>query len=119
MKTHKELIVWQQSFDLCLQIYTLTKKFPKEELFVLVSQMPRCSISIPSNIAEGFTRRTTNDFRQFLYIAFGSATELETQLMIAKELGYVEEKLFIELHQKIEAILKMLNKLIQSLVTSR
>ena len=119
MKSHKELVVWKFSYDLCLLVYQVTKKFPKEELFVLVSQMRRCSLSIPSNIAEGFTRRTTNDFRQFLYIAFGSATELETQLSIARDLKYTQDEEYYQIQEKLEAILKMLNKLIQSLATSR
>ncbi|MGE8537506.1 four helix bundle protein [Chryseobacterium sp.] len=78
MGNYKELIVWQKSVDLVTEIYTVTTAFPKEELYGLTSQIRRSSISIPSNIAEGHSRRSTSDYLQFLKIARGSSAELET-----------------------------------------
>lgn len=88
MKSFKELIVWQKSILLVKEIYKVTYKFPKSELYGLVSQMQRAAISIPSNIAEGFGRRSTKENQQFISIALGSLDELETQLILAKELGF-------------------------------
>ena len=112
---YKELIVWQKSIELVLvkDIYELCKFFPKEELYSLVDQIKRSVISIPSNIAEGSGRNTAKEFIQFLYISLGSACELETQLIISKEIGYVSK---IEQYLKdINEIQKMLHGLINSL----
>ena len=89
INSHKDLIVWQKSIKLCKSIYKLTDKFPKEETFGLTSQMRRCAVSIPSNIADGRNRGTRKDFSQFLRIALGSASELETQIEISRELSYM------------------------------
>lgn len=78
INSYKDLIVWQKSFDLVRQIYQLTDNFPKMEIYGLTSQMRRAAISIPSNIAEGFVRKHTKEFSQFVSIAFGSGAELET-----------------------------------------
>ena len=86
IKSFKELIVWQKSIELVKEIYISSREFPKEELYGLTSQMRRSSVSIPSNIAEGKKRKTKRDFIQFLRIADGSAAELETQIIIAKDL---------------------------------
>jgi len=110
---YKELIVWQKSIELVKDIYELCKFFPKEELYSLVDQIKRSVISIPSNIAEGSGRNTAKEFIQFLYISLGSACELETQLIISKEIGYVSK---IEQYLKdINEIQKMLHGLINSL----
>lgn len=85
IESFKNLIVWQKSILLVKEVYATTGQMPREELFGLVSQMRRCAVSIPSNIAEGKKRKTKNDFLQFLRIADGSAAELETQLIIAKD----------------------------------
>ncbi len=85
-KSFKNLIVWQKSIQLSLEVYKITKRFNTDEKFGLVSQMRRCSVSIPSNIAEGSRRETKKDFIQFLRISDGSAAELETQIVIAREL---------------------------------
>jgi len=85
-QSFKDLIVWKKSIELSLKMYEITKKLPIEEKFGLVSQMRRCSISVPSNIAEGSKRGSKKDFIQFLRIANGSAAELETQMIIAKRL---------------------------------
>lgn len=84
--SHKDLIVWQKGIELSKQIYLLTERFPKEEIYGITSQMRRAAISIPSNIAEGRNRGTRKDFVQFLRIALGSTAELETQIEIAKRL---------------------------------
>lgn len=88
IKSYQDLTVWQKSMELVAWIYELTQHFPKEEMYGLVSQMRRSAISIPSNIAEGYSRRHRQEYIQFVRIAFGSGAELETQLIIAKKLGY-------------------------------
>jgi four helix bundle protein len=113
MKDYKELEVWKKGILLVLAIYETIKKLPKDERYALSDQIKRAAISIPSNIAEGATRQSTKEFIQFLYIALGSASELETQIIIAEKLGYIknEEVLF----SNITIIRKMLNALISSL----
>jgi len=96
-------------------IYILTKKFPKEELYGLNSQMRRSAVSIPSNIAEGFRRYHNKEYKQFLYIALGSCAELETQIIIANELDYINETEKTELIEKIKYICRMTVKLINKL----
>ncbi|UOD35665.1 four helix bundle protein [Deferribacteraceae bacterium V6Fe1] len=103
MKTHKDLDAWKEAIILVKEIYGLTLSFPKEEIYGLTSQIRRCAVSIPSNIAEGAARNSTKEFIQFLYIALGSCAELDTQLIIAKELGYINEEC-LELFSKIERI---------------
>jgi four helix bundle protein len=119
MNSYQELIVWQKSIDLVAEIYKLTESFPNNEMYGLTSQMRRAAVSIPANIAEGFCRKHKQEYAQFVRIAFGSGGELETHLVIAKRLGFVD----VEKYEKIEPLLlevmKMLNKLIQSLTTSR
>jgi len=87
MKTHKDLDVWKQSIALSKDIYQPTKTYPKEEMFGLVSQMRRAAVSIPSNISEGAARRGKKEFVQFLYIALGSASELDAQIEISEITG--------------------------------
>lgn len=117
MGNYKELMVWQKSVDLVTDIYSYSKQFPKEEIYSLslTSQIRRSSISIPSNIAEGHSRRSRIDYIQFLKIARGSCAELETQLMISKNLDYLRLTEFSYLIQKSEEISKMLNALITKL----
>ncbi|MFA6450845.1 MAG: four helix bundle protein [bacterium] len=86
MKSHKELIAYQKSYHLCLDVYKITKTFPKEEMYGIVSQMRRAAVSIPSNIAEGYARKNRTEYIQFLRIACGSLAELETQLSLSKDL---------------------------------
>jgi four helix bundle protein len=118
MGNYKELVVWQKSVDLVTQIYSYTKQFPKEEIYSFTSQIRRSSISIPSNIAEGHSRRSQADYIQFLKIARGSSAELETQLIISKNLNYLSSTEFNNLNQKSEEISKMLNALITRLQTN-
>ncbi|OGD67191.1 hypothetical protein A2442_02180 [Candidatus Campbellbacteria bacterium RIFOXYC2_FULL_35_25] len=115
MKSYKDLIVWQKSIDLVILIYKLTKKFPKEEMYGLSSQMKRAGVSISSNIAEGSRRGTKKDFRHFLLNSFGSGAELETQIKISKELLLVDEKEFVKIDGILNEVMKMLNKLISGL----
>ena len=114
MKSHKDLIVWQKSMDHVAAIYVATKAFPKEELFGIVSQMRRAAVSIPSNIAEGYGRLYDRETVKFLSNALGSASELETQLIISKDLGYLLIEDFQKLISRIEEIIRMLSALIKS-----
>lgn len=114
MKSHKDLIVWQKSMDHVATIYVATKAFPKEELFGIVSQMRRAAVSIPSNIAEGYGRLYDKETVKFLSNALGSASELETQLIISKDLGYLSIEDFQKLTNQIEEIIRMLSALIKS-----
>jgi four helix bundle protein len=88
----KDLDIWRKGIELVKEIYMITGKFPNNELYVLTSQMRRSAISIPSNTAEGFRRRHAKEFKHFLDIAIGSAAELETQIILAKELHYFEDE---------------------------
>lgn len=115
MAIHKNLKVWQKSIELVKLIYVNTKSFPKEELFGLMSQMRRAVVSIPSNIAEGYGRNSIKECERFLYIALGSASELETQLIISKELEYISDDKFRSLDFLLNEIIKMLSALINSL----
>ena len=91
IKDFKELIVWQKSMKLAAEVYRITKKLPKDELFGLTNQLRRAAVSIPSNIAEGNGRDSTKEYLRFLYIARGSRSEVETQLLLCVELGYLQE----------------------------
>ena len=115
INSYKDLIVWQKSMDLTVEVYHLAKLLPKEETYALSDQMRRSAVSIPSNIAEGQGRNSTRDFVRFLSIARGSQTELETQLLICERLGYISSeklKIAIELCDEVN---KMLNVLITKL----
>jgi four helix bundle protein len=115
MNNYKELKVWQKAVDLTVEIYVITDKFPVKEIYTLVSQMRRCSSSIPSNIAEGAGRNSEKDFNHFLGIALGSSYELETQLIISNRLNYIEDSEFQDFSTKIFEIEKMINGLQKSL----
>ena len=113
IKTFKDLIVWQEGHKLVLLIYAITKKFPKEELFGLTSQMCRCSVSITSNIAEGFSRNSFKEKVQFYSIAHGSLTELENQLIIAFDIGYIQELDYKQITGKLYDVHRLLNAFIK------
>lgn len=115
MQSYKELIVWRKSIELVKEIYILTNKFPKSELYGIISQMRRAVISIPSNIAEGYTRHHRLEYIQFIRIAFGSGAELETQIIIAKELKFSKNEEFKRSEELSDEVMKMLNGLISSL----
>lgn len=117
VKSYKDLIVWQKSMDLVEMIYQVTKSFPKDEQYGLTNQLRRAAVSIPSNIAEGQARNSTAEFKNFLSIARGSLAEVDTQLLIAERLGYIQpEKLREILELQIE-INKMTNSLMSKLAT--
>ena len=115
IKSFKDLRIWQKGIEIVTDIYTLTKKFPKEELFSLTSQLRRSAISIPSNIAEGFKRFHNKEYKQFLFITLGSCAELETQIIIAKELKYINENEEAKLVEKLDHICRMTSSLIKKL----
>ncbi len=115
-KHYRELIAWQKAMDLVTHVYDTTKRFPDDEKFGLVSQMRRCAVSVPSNIAEGQARNTTGEFKQFLGIARGSIAELTTQILISERLGYLSEpKSTVEMAEEVGRIL---SGLINSLRTN-
>ena len=115
LTNYKELKVWQRAYRLCLGIYKLTKAFPKDEQYNLTSQIRRSAVSIPSNIAEGYGRRTTPDYIRSLYISYGSTCELETQIMLSGDLGYISEEGITKLQEDIREVERMLKALIKSL----
>jgi len=91
VKSHEDLQVWQMAIDFVTDLYKVTNNFPQSELYGLTNQIRRASVSIPSNIAEGSARNSTKEYIQFLYIALGSTAEVETQLLISKNLGYTND----------------------------
>lgn len=109
---YEKLVVWQRAMDLVVEVYELVKAFPSDETYALTGQIRRCSVSLPSNIAEGASRASHKEFTQFLYIALGSAAELETQLMIAERVGYADTRALID--EKLKPIKKMINALIRA-----
>lgn len=112
-RSHHQLKAWQESMKLVEAIYALTARFPNEEKFGLTSQMRRAAVSVPSNIAEGAARSTTKEFLNFLAIARGSLSELDTQLLLSKNLGYTRDVNLLE--ERINTVFKLLNGLIRSL----
>ena len=115
LKNYKELKVWQKSYQPCLEIYRITAKFPKEEKFGLISQIRRAAVSVPSNIAEGYGRKTTADYVRSLYIAYGSNCELETQMLLSGDLGYIDSATLEGVRDEIYDLERMLKALIKSL----
>lgn len=115
MNTYKDLIVWQKSIELVLEVYKVLEKFPKEEVFGITSQIKRSVVSIPSNIAEGRMRGSELEFRRFLLIAFSSGAELETQIFISKKLPKTKNLDYNKIESLLEEIMKILNKLISQL----
>ena len=111
MAGYRELIVWQKSIDLVVAVYTFTKDFPTNEQYGLTSQMRRAAISIPSNIAEG-GRRKGKDVSHFLMIAFGSGSELETQLVVSERLKYGDDSIRKQAEALLSEVMRMLNRMI-------
>ena len=107
MQNFKDLILWQEAHQLTLKIYGVSKRFPKEEVFGITSQIRRAASSIPCNIAEGCGRYTSKDFANFLQIALGSANETDYLLLLAKDLRYLSEDDFINLQERINKIRAM------------
>lgn len=115
LKSYKELIVWQKSFQLSLMVFKATSDFPKSELYGIVSQMRRSAVSIPSNIAEGYSRGHRQEYIQFLRTAYASGAELETQVLLSKELEYLNHPSYKKIDSLLSEVMRMLNKLIASL----
>jgi len=117
IESYKDLIVWQKGIELVNELYAITKKFPKEEIFGLTNQIRRAAVSVAANIAEGWGRNSTKNYIQFLRISRGSLYEIETMLVIANNQNYINEQIKSSLSQNINELGKMLNKLIKSLET--
>lgn len=110
---HRELVVWQEAMELAKAVYTMTTEFPQEERFGLISQMRRAAVSVPSNIAEGAGRGSAREFQQFIMIARGSLSELETQALLAHELGFMNGS--AALMERISRIFRLIAGLQKSL----
>ena len=115
LRNYKDLKVWQKSYNLCLLIYKVTSDFPRQEQYNLVSQIRRTAVSLPSNIAEGYGRKTTVEYIRYLYIAYGSHCELETQVSLSGDLKYIVPEKLNSLRKDILEIERMLKALIKSL----
>lgn len=115
MSTFRNLLVWQKSMELVTKMYSSTQKFPKEELFGLTSQIRRSAVSIPSNIAEGYGRDSNKEYLRFLNISIGSLFELQTQIEIAKNIMYLNEKDFNDLYENSREIERMLVSFIKKI----
>jgi len=115
MKTYRDLLVWQKSMVLVTEIYRLSKSFPRDETYGLTSQMRRCAVSVPSNLAEGYGRNSTSDYIRFLYIATGSLYELQTQIEIALNLQYLNKPDYDKLYESSREIERMLSSLTKKL----
>ncbi len=115
MSAHKNLMAWRRSIDFVTQIYGMTAKFPAHELFGLCSQLRRAAVSIPSNISEGAARRNQNEFRQFLHIALGSLAEVETQMIISINLGYIQADEIKDLMGERDEIARLVQGLVRSI----
>jgi four helix bundle protein len=114
---YKKLLVWNSAVELAVTIYSISSDFPKKEVYGLISQMQRSSVSISSNIAEGAGRNSNKSFAQFLSIAYGSACELETQVIIASRLNYISNEKAEEIMSSIQSIQKMIYNLINKMKT--
>ena len=114
-KNYRELIVWQEGIKLAKAVYKLTEKFPRQETYALGDQIRRAVVSVPSNIAEGQARKAPGDFRRFLHIALGSLAEVDTQLVLAQEFGYLSKEDMAVFDEQIQGLRKRLYALINSL----
>jgi four helix bundle protein len=120
IKSYKDLLIWQKGIDIAIALYELVEDFPKEEIYALTSQVKRASISISSNIAEGYGRNSTQSYIHFISISRGSLFELETQLIVAQKLKFIKnETLFSELMNQITEESKMINSFINKLESSK
>ena len=114
-KPHKRFEAWKQAMDLVIEIYRTTGNFPSQEIYGLTNQIRRAAVSIPSNIAEGAARQTKKEFANYLHMAQGSLSELDTQVELAKRLGYLDAKSWSALDTRMEQIDKMISGLIRHL----
>ena len=114
-KTHKDLILWKKSIDFVTLVYSFTESFPKTEIYGISNQIRRSAVSIPSNIAEGYARKSDKELIQFLYISLGSIAELDTQLLISKNLSYLLPTEYDNLNSTLVELSKMTTSLIRSI----
>ena len=120
IKSYKDLLIWQKGIEIIISVYELVEDFPKEEMYALTSQLKRASISIPSNIAEGYGRNSSQSYIHFVSISRGSLFELETQLLVAQKLKFIKnETLFSNLMNQITEESKMINSFINKLESSK
>jgi four helix bundle protein len=119
LRNYKELKVWQKAYQLCLEVYKITRGFPSDERYGLTSQIRRSAVSVPSNIAEGYGRKTTPEYIRSLYFAYGSNCELETQISLSGDLGYMKAQEKEMVQRNIEEVERMLKALIKSLENKR
>ena len=115
IKSYKDLRIWVKGIEIVKNVYAITEKYPSKEIYGLVSQMRRAAVSIPSNIAEGFKRQHNKEYKQFLHASLGSAAELETQIIISKDLGYVAEQDFKVIAEMLDHLSRMITVLTQRL----
>jgi len=118
IRTHKDLKIWQRSVAMVTRVYAITEKFPKSEMWGLTNQIRRASVSVPSNIAEGSGSRSDKELVQFLHIASGSLAELETQFIIANNLGFIANIEYSEIEQEIHEIIRMVSAMSKSILNS-
>ena len=120
IKSYKDLLIWQKGIDISSLLYELVEDFPKEEMYALTNQLKRAAVSIPSNIAEGYGRNSSQSYIHFVSISRGSLFELETQLIVAKKLKFIKnERLFSDLMNQITEESKMINSFINKLESSK
>jgi four helix bundle protein len=115
VKTHRDLQIWQKSMDLVTKVYKEAENFPDYEKFGLISQIRRSSVSIPANIAEGFGRRSKKEFRRFLNISMGSLFEIQTELEVSYNLGFLDKETFQNLYEDTHEIERMISSFISTL----
>ena len=119
VKTFRDLLIWQKSMVLVTDIYTLSKSFPQDESYGLTSQIRRCAVSIPSNIAEGYGRNSNSELIRYLHIATGSLYELQTQIEISYNLNYIQKGDFETLHESSREIERMLSSFTRKLINKK
>ncbi len=112
MRNFREYTNWQKAIDLCVDVYKMTESFPKKETYALSDQLQRAAVSIPSNIAEGSSRKSELEFAHFLEISLGSSFEVETQLIIAQKIGYISQEKYDEMFSKVDEIEKITNSMV-------
>jgi four helix bundle protein len=118
MRDFKQLRVWQKAFELALEVYKVTRTFPRDEVYGLVSQIRRAASSITANLAEGCGRRSEAEFCRFIRISMGSATELESHLLLSKGLGYLKPGAHDDLHERLDRVKRMLALLLDAVESS-
>jgi four helix bundle protein len=117
MRSYRELIIWQKSMSLVTAVYRATEKFPRQEVFGLVSQMRRCAVSVPSNIAEGYGRYAEKELARFLHVSIGSLYELQTQLEIARNLEFVGQEQYEELNESTREVDRLMSSFLRRMAS--